>query len=100
MVELTLRRHRVMASAIQTFPRKLKTPEVRSRLTKALGKHGFTMGQTRAETEQRPGLCSGPGTPSQASLAQSVSGQSSLVKAGAGVKGVHKTHDTLPIIGK
>jgi hypothetical protein len=42
----------------------------------------------------------GPGTPSQAPLATSVSGQSSLVKAGAGVTGAHKTHDTLPIIGK
>jgi len=49
VLELSLRRHEVMDEAIRAFPCRLKTSEVRARLTEALGTRGSTLGQTKAE---------------------------------------------------
>jgi hypothetical protein len=49
IIEMSLRRHEVMKEAIKTFPNRLKTSEVRARLTKALAAREFTLAGTKAE---------------------------------------------------
>ena len=46
---LAQRRHEVMNEAIQAFPSRLKTTQVRARMTEALAKRGFALAHTRAD---------------------------------------------------
>jgi len=49
IIEMSPRRHEVMKEAIKTFPNRLKTSEVRFRLTKALSKQGFKLTGAKAD---------------------------------------------------